>query len=149
MTTIRSLLRRFAVAIGATAVVPWLALAGCGITVGSHATPTSRADVSLSLEWPSSGAPLCSANSVTWRLDPVSMTGKDGLASTYLSTRSYSGVIPTQDKCVVSDIAFGMRTGQWRASVSTGLWTASCNTQVNPGPVNRVTFTSFQPSCHQ
>jgi hypothetical protein len=85
---------------------------------------------------------------ITWRFEPVSLTGSTGQNTTQNFTRSYS-VTPTlmgDYYCIFSTLTGNLRLGTWRIQAHTPLWATNCDVTLRAG-YQIVNFTSYRAGC--
>ncbi len=125
-------------------------LLGINLVWWQGASSTTTADVSLGVRvGVPPGVDRCTL-SVTWRLDPVTLTGSTGESTTRTFTSSGT-VTPTRMEddnwyCRVFATTGNLRVGTWRIQAQTPLWATSCDVSLRAGG-NSVHFTQNRGGC--
>jgi hypothetical protein len=126
-------------------------LVGCdGGGGGGDGKPQTTANVSAVLTYPAGGAPRCTAQ-LTWRYEPVALTGSEGTSDAEIHDRTYDvpAVGVGVGECRFDDAAFGLRPGRWRISATSFAGTqGTCTADLRAASIgNSVKFTSGQAGC--
>jgi hypothetical protein len=109
-------------------------------------TPTTTATVSLAERIGVPHGIVRCTLSVTWRLEPVTLTGTTGENTTRVFTRSYETTPTTDEYCIDSELTGNLRVGTWRIQLETPLWVANCQVTFRAG-LNSAHFTQYRSGC--
>jgi plastocyanin len=125
-------------------------LLGINLVWWQGTSPTTTANVSLGVRFPVPPGVVRCTLSVTWRLDPVSLTGSTGESSTRTFTTS-ADTTPSRGEgdnwyCYVLASTGNLRVGTWRIQAQTPLWATSCNVSLHAGG-NSAHFTQNRSGC--
>jgi hypothetical protein len=87
---------------------------------------------------------------VIWRLNPISLSGSEGLSTPQTIDRDYNvpptSAGPNESYCYVRYTQGNLKLGSWEVSASTPLWSTSCTITLQAGN-NSANFTEQRQGC--
>jgi hypothetical protein len=113
--------------------------------------PATTATLSPSWRIPVPNGTLRCTGTVSWRFEPITLTGTSGTSTPIAFDTPYDVPVstfePNQDYCVVRGRATSsMRLGRWRVTGRTPLWPATCELDL-PAGTTLVNFTQTTDGC--